>query len=133
VAERKLLALLKQGERVPGFGHRVYRDVDPRSVAHRELSAQQAAANDDTRLHDVAIAAEQLMRAQKNLPSNVDLYAATLYDALGIEASLFTPLFAIARLPGWTAHIFEQRQSARLMQPTLIESDLPPRGWPVTH
>ena len=129
-AEAAVRALLQRGERVPGFGHRVYRDVDPRSLVHRELSAQQSAASGDTRLHEVAVAVEALVRERKRLPANVDLYAATLYDALGIDARLFTPLFAIARLPGWTAHVFEQRGSARLMQPTLEETGDAPRAWP---
>lgn len=130
IARLEVAGMLQRGVRVPGFGHRVYREVDPRSVVHRELSAQQSAANGDTRLHDVAVAVEALIREQKQLLSNVDLYAATLYDALGIEASLFTPLFAIARLPGWSAHVFEQRQSPRLMQPTLDETTVAPRAWP---
>jgi 2-methylcitrate synthase len=127
-------AMLARGARVPGFGHRLYREGDPRSAVHRQL-ALQLAAHERTppgarRLVRVAEAVEQFMLTRRGLHANVDWYAAALYQALGIPAVLCTPVFACARLAGWSAHVLEQRARGRLIQPASQHDGPAPRPWP---
>jgi len=129
-----IAARLARGERIPGFGHRLYRNGDPRSAAHRRL-ARQMAEHATTplaarRLVRAAEAVEQFMLEQRGLHSNVDWYAAALYRTLGIPAALCTPLFACARLAGWAAHVQEQRARGRLVQNPSHYDGPAPRPWP---
>jgi 2-methylcitrate synthase len=127
-------AMLARGARVPGFGHRLYRDGDPRSAVHRQLARQLAAhariSPAARRLVRVAEAVEQLMLERRGLHANVDWYAAALYQALGIPMLLCTPVFACARLAGWSAHVLEQRARGRLIQPVSRYDGPAPRPWP---
>jgi citrate synthase len=132
-AVARIDVMLAGGERIPGFGHRLYRHGDPRSEIHRQLAREMAARSGTAparRLVRVAEAVEQIMLERRGLHANVDWYAAALYQTLGIPASLCTPVFACARLAGWSAHVLEQRTRGRLIQP-LSQYDGPAlRPWP---
>lgn len=130
LALRRAESWLAEGRRIPGFGHRVYRRGDPRSQMHRELVEMLIAAGADEKRHRVALALESYMWERKKLPANVDFHAATLYSLLGIPSDFFTPVFALARLSGWSAHIAEQRQTGRLIQPLADPNAPPVRFWP---
>jgi len=113
---------LARGERIMGFGHRVYRAVDPRAPILRSLAAQLAAQGGDTRWLDIASRIESVMREEmdrrgKKIYPNVDFYSASVYYTLGIPTDMFTNVFAIARTPGWTAHMIEQLRNNRLIRP----------------
>lgn len=113
---------LDRGERVPGFGHRMYRTVDPRAPILEDLSRDLQERAGDTRWLDISrrvrdTMAEEMGRRGKPVFPNVDFYSASVYGSLGIPAELFPCMFACARMPGWTAHIMEQREQNRLIRP----------------
>lgn len=110
-------ARLAAGERIPGFGHRVYRTTDPRAVILNALARQLGEAEHDMRPYLVTVALEAAVRAEKGLYPNVDLYSGDVYRLLGIPVELFTPVFAVSRVSGWTAHIREQQEHNRLIRP----------------
>jgi len=129
-----VLQALARKQRLPGFGHRHFKGIDPRAVALKELS-RTFAGGGDARLHDVAEALETAMAGARGLRANVDLYAATLFHALGFPADLFVLLFAAARVVGWTAHALEQRAEDRVIWPACeyigpTPRPLPSRGNP---
>ena len=113
---------LERKERVMGFGHRVYKAVDPRATVLRELADAIMGGKDDTRWLDLsdqvraAMATEMEARGKKIYP-NVDFFSASVYTTLGIDKDLFTPIFAMSRVTGWTAHLFEQYANNRLIRP----------------
>src|SRR3712207_3951130 len=118
-----VLSALSSGKRVMGFGHRVYRAVDPRASILRELADQIMAEAGNTHWLDLsdkirAVMAEEMERKGKKIYPNVDFFSASVYTTLGIPMDLFTAVFAIARTPGWTAHLFEQFANNRLIRPT---------------
>jgi citrate synthase len=108
---------LRQGEKIMGFGHRVYRAEDPRAGHLRRLSAELAAASGDDTYYVMSRRMEEVVLAEKGLYPNVDFYAATVYHYLGIPTDLFTPVFSISRMAGWTAHVIEQHADNRLIRP----------------
>ncbi len=110
---RKLL----RKEKVMGFGHRVYTTEDPRAAHLRAMSKQVAESSGVTRWYDMSRRIEQLMKEEKGLNCNVDFYSASVYFMLGIPPELFTPLFAVSRVSGWTAHVLEQYAHNRLIRP----------------
>lgn len=116
-ADGYILSLLAQGKRVPGFGHRVYKTEDPRAAVLRQLSAELAEETGETRWYEMSRRIEDLMIREKGINANVDFYSASVYHYLGIPTDLFTPVFAISRMVGWTAHILEQRANNRLIRP----------------
>jgi citrate synthase len=113
----QVAARLRQGEKIMGFGHRVYKVEDPRATHLRRLSAELAAAADDDTYYRMSRRMEEVVRAEKGLFPNVDFYAATVYHYLGIPTDLFTPVFSVSRMAGWTAHIIEQHADNRLIRP----------------
>jgi citrate synthase len=115
--------------KVMGFGHAVYRTEDPRATHLREMSRRLGEETRQRRWYDVTAALEAAVRGgSKPLNPNVDLYSASLYRALGIPTDLFTPLFAVSRIAGWTAHVLEQASNNKLIRP---ESDyVGPRDVP---
>ena len=110
-------AKLARKEKIMGFGHRVYRTEDPRATHLRAMSKQVAESFGDTKLYDMSRRIEQIVKAEKGLNANVDFYSASLYYMLGIPPDLFTPLFAVSRVSGWTAHVLEQYANNRLIRP----------------
>ena len=118
-AERGLQAMLARKEKIMGFGHRVYKNADPRTAIIKQWS--EYFAGDDAyrcNLFQISERIEQVMLSEKNLFPNADFYHATAYHFLGIPTTLFTPIFVISRLTGWGAHIFEQRGDNRLIRPS---------------
>jgi citrate synthase len=109
-------ARLRRGEPVTGFGHRAYRGEDPRATCLRDLSAELAAAGDDT-WYRMARRAEEVVLAERGLYPNADFYAAVAYQYLGIPAALRTAVLSAARMAGWTAHVLEQHADNRLIRP----------------
>ena len=106
-----------QKKKIMGFGHAVYRTEDPRATHLRRLSRQIGEEKGERRWFDLSERVEAVVRAQKGLYANVDFYSASLYRALGIPTDLFTPVFAVSRVAGWTAHILEQLGNNRLIRP----------------
>jgi citrate synthase len=103
--------------KIPGFGHRVYRTEDPRATHLRVLSEELGKRTGHEKLYRMSKAMEETVKEQKNLNPNVDFYSASTYYSLGIPIDLFTPIFAISRMSGWTAHILEQYRNNRLIRP----------------
>jgi len=108
---------LARKEKIPGFGHRVYRTEDPRATHLRTMSEELCMRTGNRRWFEISRTIEQVVKAQKNLNANVDFYSATTYYALGIPVDLFTPVFAVSRMSGWTAHVLEQYANNRLILP----------------
>jgi len=108
---------LAQGEKIMGFGHRVYKTEDPRATHLRRMSAELAAAAGDDTYYQMSRRMEEVVLAEKGLYPNVDFFAATVYHYLGIPTDLFTPVFSASRMAGWTAHVIEQHADNRLIRP----------------
>jgi len=103
--------------KIMGFGHRVYKNGDPRAKHLMQMSRQLGELKGDMTLYEMSIKIEELVTGQKGLKPNVDFYSASCYTMLGIPRDLFTPIFAISRVSGWTAHILEQYDDNRLIRP----------------
>jgi citrate synthase len=108
---------LGRGEKLMGFGHRVYRTEDPRATHLRQMSRRLGELAGDTRYYEMSARMEQTVFDVKGLRPNVDFYAASVYHALGIPTDLFTPVFAVSRMSGWTSHVIEQQLDNRLIRP----------------
>ncbi len=116
-AESWIQGALARKERIMGFGHRVYKTGDPRARILKSHCAALAAEVGDDRWERMAEPIERAVTEQKQLPPNVDWPSARLYHYMGLAIHLYTPIFAIARLAGWAAHIIEQLDRNRLMRP----------------
>ena len=103
--------------KIPGFGHRVYRTEDPRATHLRRMSKELGERAGNTRWFEMSQRIENLVKAEKKLNPNVDFYSASTYYTLGIPIDLFTPIFAVSRISGWTAHCLEQYANNRLIRP----------------
>jgi citrate synthase len=108
---------LGRGEKIMGFGHRVYKVEDPRATILRRLAAELAETAGDDTYYRMSRKIEETVLAEKGLYPNVDFFAATVYHYLGIPTDLFTPVFSISRMAGWTAHVIEQHADNRLIRP----------------
>lgn len=108
---------LSAGNKIMGFGHRVYRTEDPRATHLREMARRLGESSGDASLYELSRAVETAMHERKGLYCNVDFYCATVYRHLGIPLDLFTPLFALGRTGGWAAHVMEQHRDNRLIRP----------------
>ncbi|HUP20701.1 MAG TPA: citrate synthase [Gemmatimonadota bacterium] len=104
-------------ERVMGFGHRVYKTMDPRAPVLRAMSQSLGERAGDLRWYELSEAVLAAMKEQKGLDPNVDFFSASTYHALGIPVDLFTPIFAISRVAGWVAHAEAQLANNRLIRP----------------
>jgi citrate synthase len=103
--------------KIPGFGHRVYRTEDPRATHLRRMSKDLGERAGNTRWFEMSQRIEKLVTGEKKLYPNVDFYSASTYYTLGIPIDLFTPIFAVSRISGWTAHCLEQYANNRLIRP----------------
>ena len=108
---------LARKEKIPGFGHRVYHTMDPRAVHLRQMSRDLGKRAGQPQWFEMSERIEGLVKAEKGLNPNVDFYSASTYHALGIPIALFTPIFAVSRCAGWTAHVLEQLSNNRLIRP----------------
>lgn len=111
---------LKQKRKIMGIGHRVYKVLDPRAPHLKRMAQLLSAKLGEPKWIQMSERIAELMLAQKNLHANVDFYSATVYYSLGIPTDLFTPIFAIARTSGWTAHVLEQLADNRLIRPQSV-------------
>ena len=116
-AEEVVRAKLARKEKIPGFGHRVYHTEDPRATHLRQMSRDLGQRAGEPMWFEMSQRIETLVKAEKKLNPNVDFYSATTYHALGIDVDLFTPIFAVSRVSGWTAHVLEQYANNRLIRP----------------
>lgn len=108
---------LKNKEKIMGFGHRVYKDGDPRAKYLKTMSKKITDETGQKHLYDISVAIEDLMKERTGIIANVDFYSATVYHSMDIPHDLFTPIFAVSRSAGWLAHIFEQYRDNRIMRP----------------
>jgi citrate synthase len=116
-AEEVVRAKLARKEKIPGFGHRVYHTEDPRATHLRQMSRDLGVRAGQPIWFDMSQRIETLVKAEKKLNANVDFYSASTYYSLGIPIDLFTPIFAVSRISGWTAHVLEQYANNRLIRP----------------
>ncbi|MBO2942497.1 citrate synthase [Paenibacillus sp. F411] len=116
-AEGYIQQKLQNKDKIMGFGHRVYKNGDPRAKHLQKMSKELGDMKGDTSLYDISVLVEDTVTGQKGLKPNVDFYSASVYTQLGIEHELFTPIFAISRVSGWTAHILEQYDGNRIIRP----------------
>ncbi len=117
-AEVGLKKMLANKELIMGFGHRVYRDCDPRSDIIKSWAKQLSQHNNDKQMFNIALTIEKLMWDEKQLFPNLDFYSALAYYFCGIPIQFFTPLFVFSRTSGWAAHIIEQRSNNKIIRPT---------------
>ncbi|KXH87197.1 citrate synthase [Sporosarcina sp. HYO08] len=108
---------LNNKEKIMGFGHRVYRQGDPRAKHLREMSKRLTKLRGEEKYYNMSRKIEEIVTGEKQLPPNVDFYSASVYHSLGIDHDLFTPIFAVSRVSGWIAHILEQYSNNRLIRP----------------
>ena len=108
---------LANKEKIMGFGHRVYRNGDPRAKHLKEMSKKLTTLTGQPEYYEMSVKIEELVTAKKPLPPNVDFYSASVYHSLNIDHDLFTPIFAVSRASGWLAHILEQYENNRLIRP----------------
>ncbi len=109
--------MLAQKKKIPGFGHRVYHTEDPRATHLRTMSRDLGQSSGQEKWFEFSRAIEEFVKADKKLNANVDFYSASTYHTLGIDVDLFTPVFAVSRVAGWTAHVIEQLEDNRLIRP----------------
>ena len=116
-------ALLGRGERVMGIGHRVYKTTDPRAIILERLGHEVAAQSPDRKYFDLSLKLRDYLARKlegKPLYPNVDFFSASVYKMLGIPSDLYTPIFALSRISGWTAHLLEQYADNRLVRPNAL-------------
>ncbi|WP_134702124.1 citrate synthase [Ammoniphilus sp. YIM 78166] len=111
---------LARKEKIMGFGHRVYKTMDPRAVQLREMSKELAEKMGDEKWYKMTEKTFEIVNKEKGMWPNVDLFSASVYYVMGIEMDLYTAIFAMSRVSGWTAHVLEQYSNNRLIRPTAI-------------
>ena len=116
-AEAYVRERLERKDKIMGFGHAVYKTMDPRATVLKRLSKESGRRHGDTRWYEISEAIERTVAEQKGLHPNVDFYAASVYHSLGIPTDLMTPIFAVARMAGWTAHVREQYADNKVIRP----------------
>lgn len=115
--EQWVLNAFANKQKIMGFGHRVYRTVDPRAIHLAEMSRKLGEQIGETKWYEMSMKMQEVVLREKHLNANVDFFSASTYYALGIPTDLFTPIFACSRISGWTAHVLEQFKNNRLIRP----------------
>jgi citrate synthase len=128
-ADAWIHAALAKKQKIMGFGHRVYKDGDPRAVYLKRLTAAVAQETGNHDLERMADIIESVVWTEKRIPPNVDWPCARLYHYFGLPKDLYTPLFVVARVVGWSAHIIEQLDNNRIMRPRAIYKGPAVRKW----
>jgi citrate synthase len=135
-AEPFMRAKLERGERLMGFGHRVYKVRDPRADVLAHAAEEMFQADGDMRLYELAKHVEKVaiqlldeFKPGRNLRTNVEFFTALLLHGLDLDTELFTPTFAVGRVAGWIGHCFEQQQTGRLIRPQSIYIGERDRKW----
>jgi citrate synthase len=109
--------MLAKKKKISGFGHRVYHTEDPRATHLRKMSEDLGRSSGEPKWFEMSRKIEAIVKSEKKLNANVDFYSASTYHVLGIDVDLFTPIFAVSRISGWTAHVIEQLDDNRLIRP----------------
>jgi 2-methylcitrate synthase len=117
-AEKGVMGMLERKEKIMGFGHAVYTESDPRNVIIKKWSEKLSKEVGDTVLYPVSVRCEEVMWREKKLFCNADFFHASAYHFMGIPTELFTPIFVMSRVSGWTAHVKEQRANNRIIRPS---------------
>lgn len=117
-AEEGLMGMLARKEKIMGFGHAVYTESDPRNVIIKKWSEKLSKEVGDAVLYPVSVRCEEVMWREKKLFCNADFFHASTYHFMGIPTELFTPIFVMSRVSGWTAHVKEQRANNRIIRPS---------------
>ncbi len=117
-AEQGLLGMLERKEKIMGFGHAIYSESDPRNAIIKQWAEKLANEVGDTTLYPVSVRCEEVMWREKKLFCNADFFHASAYHFMGIPTELFTPIFVMSRVSGWTAHVKEQRANNRIIRPS---------------
>lgn len=129
-AESELMQMLGNKAKIMGFGHRVYTTNDPRSDIIKNWSFRLGEAKEDLLLYHVSERIEEVMWREKKLFPNLDFYSASAYHYSNIPTFLFTPVFVMSRITGWSAHIIEQRADNKLIRPLSDYTGPEPRSFP---
>ena len=117
-AEKGILKMLNQKQKIMGFGHAIYKKSDPRNAIIKSWAKKLAEESGDEILYPVSLRCEEVMWREKKLFCNADFFHASAYNLMGIPTKLFTPIFVMSRITGWTAHIMEQRANNRIIRPS---------------
>ncbi|MFV8438835.1 bifunctional 2-methylcitrate synthase/citrate synthase [Vibrio owensii] len=117
-AEANILQMLKNKDKIMGFGHAIYRESDPRNALIKRWSEALSKEVGDTHLYAVSERVESVMKREKGLFCNADFFHASAYHFMDIPTKLFTPIFVMSRLTGWAAHVYEQRANNRIIRPS---------------
>lgn len=117
-AEQEMLGMLERKEKIMGFGHAIYSESDPRNEIIKQWSQKLSEQVGDTKLYDISVRCEAVMKREKGLFCNADFFHASAYNYMNIPTKLFTPIFVMSRLTGWAAHVMEQRADNRIIRPS---------------
>jgi citrate synthase len=126
----RVTSMLANKIKIPGLGHRVYHTLDPRAAFLKDMAKELGERTGHVKLYEISNAIQQYAKQAKNLNANVDFFSASTYYSLGIPVDLFTPIFAVSRMSGWTAHVLEQYHHNRLIRPRAeYTGDAPGKAW----
>jgi citrate synthase len=126
----RVKSMLANKIKIPGLGHRVYHTLDPRAAFLKDMAKELGERTGHVKLYEISNAIQQYGKEAKNLNANVDFFSASTYYSLGIPVDLFTPIFAVSRMSGWTAHILEQYHNNRLIRPRAeYVGEAPGKAW----
>jgi len=128
-AEKEILNMLQKKEKIMGFGHAIYKEKDPRNEIIKNWSKKLSEDFGDTLLYPVSVRCEEVMWREKKLFCNADFFHASAYHFMGIPTKLFTPIFVMSRVSGWTSHVKEQRENNRIIRPSAEYTGPPPKAF----